>query len=195
MKSTLRDSIHADLYRYTESITKRDFLRSRAIPGFRYTYLLRYVQYWNSIGGPFAKLMKHIYKIELKRVGVKYGFQIPASTCIGPGFYIGHYGNVVINGEAVIGANVNISPGVTIGVSSAATSFSKPGVPKIGDRVWIGTNAVIVGGIRIGNYSLIAPGALVSIDVPDRSIVKGNPARIFLSEIGSEPYINRVLEK
>ena len=51
----------------------------------------------------------------LRRRSIKTGIQIPARTKIGEGFYIGHFGRIIINPEAVIGKNVNIATGVTIG--------------------------------------------------------------------------------
>jgi serine O-acetyltransferase len=55
-------------------------------------------------------------------------------------------------------------------------------VPVIGDNVCVNANAVIIGGCRIGNNVLIAPGAFVNFDVPDNSIVIGNPGRIIQQE-------------
>lgn len=52
------------------------------------------------------------------------------------------------------------------------------GVPHIGDNVIINANAVVVGGVKIGNNVLVAPNAFVNFDVPDDSIVIGNPGRI-----------------
>ncbi|MGL6039532.1 MAG: serine acetyltransferase, partial [Soonwooa sp.] len=58
------------------------------------------------------------------------------------------------------------------------------------DEVWIGPNAVIVGGITIGNNVLIAPNAYVNMDVPANSVVIGNPAQITPNNMATEGYIN-----
>ena len=63
----------------------------------------------------------------------------------------------------------------------------------IDDDVWIGANAVIVGNIRIGNNVLIAPGAYVNFDVPDGSIVIGNPGLIRRSPGATLNYINNTI--
>ena len=55
--------------------------------------------------------------------------------------------------------------------------------------MWIGTNAVVVGKITIGDDVLIAPGAFVNFDVPPHSIVVGNPAKIISRENATEKYI------
>jgi serine O-acetyltransferase len=115
----------------------------------------------------------------------KYGFQIGGK--IGPGFYIGHFGTIVVNQEVEIGRNCNIAHNVTIGVSRRGKHM---GVPKIGNEVWIGTGSVLVGGIKVGNNVLIAPNSYVNFDVPDNSIVIGNPAIIKPSENATLGYIN-----
>lgn len=61
----------------------------------------------------------------------------------------------------------------------------------IGDEVWIGVNATIVGHVHIGNDVLIAPNAYVNCDIPDHSIVFGNPCIIKYREHATEGYINR----
>ena len=64
-------------------------------------------------------------------------------------------------------------------------------MPVIGDNVWIGINATVVGAIRIGNDVLIAPNAYVNCDVPDHSVVFGNPCIIKHRDNATECYINR----
>lgn len=106
------------------------------------------------------------------------------------GFYIGHCGRIIINPRTVLGKNINIATGVTIGQENRG---KRKGCPIIGDNVWIGTNAVIVGNITIGTDVLIAPLAYVNFDVPDHSIVIGNPAKIIHRENATEGYINRTV--
>jgi serine O-acetyltransferase len=134
-----------------------------------------------SVTGFMAKLMLHHYTI-------KYGFQIGGK--IGKGFYIGHFGTIIVSNNSVIGKNCNIATGVTIGASRRGL---KKGAPVLGDYVWIGTNAIIVGGITIGSDVLIAPGAYVNFDVPDHSIVLGNPGKIIPRENATEGHINNTL--
>ncbi len=66
-------------------------------------------------------------------------------------------------------------------------------MPIIGDSVWIGNNAVLVGKITVGDDVLIAPNAYVNFDVPSHSIVIGNPARIIHRDNACENYINRTV--
>jgi serine O-acetyltransferase len=134
-----------------------------------------------SVAGWLAKIM-------MRRYTYKYGFQIGGN--IGDGFYIGHFGTVIVSVNAVIGKNCNIAPGVTIGASRRG---EKKGAPSLGDFVWIGTNAVIVGAIHVGSDVLIAPGAYVNFDVPDHSIIVGNPGQIIARQNATEGYINNAV--
>ena len=137
------------------------------------------------------KLSRIYYGLKLRRITAKTQIQIPASTKIGRGFYIGHTGRIIINPKATIGKNVNIATGVTIGQENRG---KRKGTPIIGDNVWIGTNSVIVGNIKIEDDVLIAPNAFVNMDVPSHSIVIGNPAKIIHRDNATEGYINNTVE-
>ena len=137
-----------------------------------------------------SPLLRIYYKLKLRRLSLKSQIQIPAATKIGEGFYIGHFGRIIINAKAVLGKNNNIATGVTIGQENRG---KRAGAPTIGDNCWIGTNAVIVGNITIGSDVLIAPLSFVNFDVPDHSIVVGNPAKIISRENATEGYVNRTV--
>ncbi len=106
---------------------------------------------------------------------------------IGEGLYLGHPYCITINPEAVIGKNCNIHKGATIGMENRGV---RKGAPTIGNCVWIGTNATIVGKITIGDDVLIAPNAYVNCDVPSHSVVFGNPCVIKHREDATQDYIN-----
>jgi len=93
----------------------------------------------------------------------------------------------VINPRAIIGENCNISQGVTIGI---VNSGPKQGVPIIGDRVYIGPGAKVIGNIKIGNDVAIGANAVVINDVTDSVTVGGIPAKV-ISQHDSSKYINR----
>lgn len=117
----------------------------------------------------------------------KYGIQIPISCKIGEGFYIGHWGTIVVNSGVEIGNNVNISQGVTIGLLNRG---KRMGTPIIGNEVYIGPGAKILGNIIIGNNVAIGANAVVLNDVPDNACVAGVPAKI-VSMNGAGGYVNR----
>ena len=186
----LWQTIRADLYRYCGAADGRAWLKEYLrTPGFRYTFYLRKVAHY-SAHKRGLRLLPYLYnRLWLNHYRFRYGFEISPTTVIGPGLYLGHFGGVVISPFAVLGANVNIAQGVTIG---AASRGARKGAPTLGDRVWVGANAVIVGRVTIGDDALIGPGAYVNFDVPAMSIVIGNPGQI-VSQSGSVGYINNVL--
>ena len=82
---------------------------------------------------------------------------------------------------------MNIATGCTIGQVNRG---KRKGAPIIGDGVWIGTNAVIVGAVRVGSDVLIAPNAYVNCDIPDHSVVFGNPCIIKHKDNATKEYVN-----
>lgn len=114
-----------------------------------------------------------------KWVEIFTSIELPADCQVGKGLYLGHFGPTIVNGRVQIGENCNLSQGVTIGVSQRG---QRKGIPIIGNRVYIGPNAIVIGGIEIGNDVAIGAGAVVTRSVPDRAVVAGNPARILSYE-------------
>lgn len=98
------------------------------------------------------------------------GITLPDTASVGPGLRFAHPGLIVINGDAVIGRDCVVNHGVTIGASSA-------GVPVIGDRVYIGTNAVVAGNVRVGDGAIVSACSLVTRDVPPGAMARGVPAQ------------------
>jgi len=121
-----------------------------------------------------------------KLVEMVTGITLPYQASIGPGLYIGHYGNIILNVSAVIGHTCNLSQGVTVGVSGKG---ERRGVPRIGNRVYIAANAVVVGKISIGDDAVIAANSLVTKDVAAHTTVMGVPAQT-ISTNGSEAYLD-----
>ena len=121
---------------------------------------------------------------------MKYGLDISQKVRIGGGLYINHPYCIAINDRCVIGKNVNITKGVTRGATQRG---DRKGVPTIGNQVWIGANAAIVGAITVGDDVLIAPNSYVNFDVPAHSIVLGNPGRIIPKENATESYVNNLV--
>ena len=103
------------------------------------------------------------------------------------GIFLGHAYNITINGRATIGRNCNIHKGVTIGQTNRGRY---KGVPTIGNEVWIGINAAIVGGITIGDDVMIAPNSFVNRDIPSHSVVFGNPCVVMHRDWATEGYVN-----
>jgi serine O-acetyltransferase len=120
-----------------------------------------------------------------KVIEMMTGIVIPATAQIGPSFYIGHFGGIILNADVIIGANCNISQGVTIGISG---QNENRGVPVIGDNVYIGVNTVVAGKIIIGNNALLGSCSLVTSNVNANAVMLGVPA-VLISNNGSKGYI------
>lgn len=133
-----------------------------------------------------GKLLGKIYRNRLKRLENRTGFSFENNFSIGEGLIIGHKGTIVINGNAKFGSQFFITHGVTVGRDIRG---KRAGVPTFGDRVCIRTNSTVVGNIHVGNDVLIAPNTFVNFDVPDHSIVIGNPAKIIRRDNATEGHI------
>lgn len=157
------------------------------IAQYRFVRVKRWCEYWtdkNKVMYMLVRLVYGYYK-------VKYNTDIPARCKIGGGFKIRHLGGIVFNPGVEIGRNVDCLNGVLLGQIDYGP---KAGTPKIGNDVFLGTNSIVVGKIKIGNDVLIAPGAYVNFDVPDHSIVIGNPGKIIAKENATKGYIASPVE-
>lgn len=156
---------------------------------FFFQHRVRYMVYFRICQSTKNRVVKLFCEYKLFKMCRKYGIEVKTNTEIGPGFVMGHPYNITISPLAKIGSNVNVNKGCTIGLSGG----KHRGVPVLGNNVYVGINATIVGGITIGNDVVIAPNSFVNQDVPDHSVVIGNPAKIiFKMDAASEYVIYRV---
>lgn len=175
-------NIIADFYRWHgEKFSKKQHRKYKKIPQYKFTYVMRKCQYNRNR----SKLKYYFYGYIFRKLKAKYTCDIPQQTEIGYGFKIEHIGAIAINPNVKIGNNVNIYSGVVMGIEKRGP---RKGNPVIGNNVWVGANAAIVGNITVGNNVLIAPGAFVNFDVPNNSIVVGNPGAIKPCENAIEDY-------
>lgn len=130
----------------------------------------RYGIRWRWLRMPFSFL----YKLLFVFVQILTGIELPCEVQIGRRFRIEHFGEIIISGDVVLGDDVVVRNGVTIGLRNTGVR----GSPVIGDRVDIGAGAKILGNIKIGNDVAIGANAVVLTDVPDNSIAVGVPAVI-----------------
>ena len=102
---------------------------------------------------------------------------LPSTAAIGPGLYIAHAGSIVVGSKSVIGEFCTLTQGVTIGHAGGGGK-SEAEFPRLGNRVYVGPGAILIGPIEIGDDALIGAGAVVTRSVPPRGVVAGNPARL-----------------
>lgn len=119
---------------------------------------------------PFSLL----YKLLRTTVQIATGIELPCEARVGRRLRIEHFGGIIVSGDAVIGDDVVIRQGVTIGLRQTG----RRGAPNIGDRVDIGAGAKLLGDIKIGNDAVIGANAVVLCDVPPGALAVGVPALI-----------------
>ena len=146
--------------------------------GYRYVFYLRMCQ----AGG----LRKLLFTLPRKHLSRRCGLEISPSTQIGEGFYIGHPYGITINAAARLGRNVNVHKGCTIGQENRG---KRRGVPTLGDQVYLGINSTVAGNVAVGNDVFIAANTFVNQDIPDHSIVIGNPCKVVQKQGATEGYI------
>jgi serine O-acetyltransferase len=110
-----------------------------------------------------------------KWIEVFCGIEININTQIGRRLTIEHSGGIILHPNAIIGDDVIIRQGVTLGNRRLSEPLA---APRIGSRVNIGAGAKLLGGIVIGNDVGIGANAVVLVDVPDRHLAIGVPATI-----------------
>ena len=122
------------------------------------------------------------WRMRYHSLSLKLGFTIP-TDCIGAGLQLVHYGSIVISEQCRIGENCRIHSGVNIGATSGEAL-----APRIGNNVYIGPGAKLIGNIQIGDNVVIGANAVVTHDVPDNVTVGGIPAKI-ISEQNSDMHV------
>lgn len=155
------------LYSYVQRLTHHNL---------QFSYYFRKCNETNSL---FAKVM-------LYRLSRKYGIEVSRTAKIGAGLYLGPPYNITVGQDVVLGKNVNLHKGCTIGRENRG---SRSGSPVIGDCVAVGINATVVGNIHIGSDVMIASNSFVNFDVPDHSVVIGNPGTIHRRKNATEGYV------
>jgi serine O-acetyltransferase len=114
------------------------------------------------------------YKIMKSSVQITTGIDLPCEVTLGRRVRIDHFGGVIVSGDTVIGDDVVIRNGVTIGLRRTGVR----GAPVIGNRVDIGAGAKILGTMTVGDDVAIGANAVVLKDVSANSIAVGVPAKI-----------------
>lgn len=160
----MNDYVKSDLMRYYgkyDNITLiKAIIRNRT---FRFQFIFRMCQQ----RGIERIIGRALWELNYTRRNI----QIPRTTKIGYGLYIGHDGPVIVNHTAVIGNNVNLSQFTTIGAIDGPAAI-------IGDNTYIGPNVCVVENVKIGTNVTIGAGSVVTKDIPDNATAAGNYAKI-----------------
>lgn len=113
------------------------------------------------------------YKLRHLLWGRHSSFIIPYDVTVGPGVKLDHPYSTILNAKS-IGSNLRVKNNVTIGNKNDDENLR----PVIGDNVYIGAGAIIIGNITVGDNVTVGAGAVVVKSVPENSIAVGNPMRI-----------------
>jgi serine O-acetyltransferase len=122
---------------------------------------------------PLRWLTSKVYGVANALSEILTGVTMDREVVIGKGFHIIHAATIFIHPGVVIGDRCGIMHNVTLGTNMS------PEVPVIGNDVFIGCGASVLGGVRVGDGARIAANSLVINDVPPGSFVAGVPARVF----------------
>lgn len=128
----------------------------------------------------------HLFHLWIAR---SRGCEITYSEKIQGGLAFAHAYAITVNVGVRTGQNVILYKGCTLG---GIRSGVRRGVPILGSHVVIGLNATVCGGVMIGDDVFIAPGAFVNFDVPDHSVVVGNPGVIHAKQGATRDYFRNV---
>lgn len=166
---TYKDSLYlikSDYFRYKGKTTNLLGLIFYALMtshfGFSFWFRLASVK---GILTPLCLFMHKMYYL-------RYGLQIVPGTKVGLVLYLSHGFGIIVNPDAVIGNNCNLSQFSTIGANGRNPAA------VIGDNVYIGPSVCIVNRVIIGSNSTIGAGAVVTKDIPSGATVAGVPAKI-----------------
>jgi len=138
-------------------------------------YEYRFVKLYRKFQVNQGNIWGAFYRRRLERFAHKTGIDFLGNPNFGKGLTIGHWGRIVVNGNAKFGDQIMLTHGVTIGRDIRS---KREGTPTFGNCICIRTNSTVVGNINIGDDVLIAPNTFVNFDVPSHSVVIGNPAHI-----------------
>lgn len=157
---------------------------------WKYQILLRKAEYYqNCRKDLIGRFICKFAKLQLVSLGQRLGFSVPLNV-FGMGLSIAHYGTIVVNNKARVGNYCRIHEGVTIGVDADDYwGDTQGGAAEIGNCVFIGSGAKIIGNIKIADGVSIGAGAVVVKDIHEPNTTwAGVPAKK-ISNNGSEKYI------
>jgi len=142
-------------------------------PGFHAITAHRVIHAMHKAGVPVVpRFLSHLVRFAT-------GIEIHPGAMIGDGFFVDHGMGVVVGETTIIGKNVTLYQGVTLGGTSL-----NPGKrhPTLLENVVVGVGAAVLGDILVGENSQIGAGSVVVKDVPPNSTVVGIPGRVVSTE-------------
>ena len=156
----IEDCQRYENYKGFSSVLKRFLL----YPAFKVLVFHRLLTSFGLVGGAFSFFYRHM--------ALRYSIDIPLTVKIAGGLSMPHGGPIVINQKAIIGRNCSIHPCTLIG------GVRGKGAPVIGDKVFIGHGAKVLGNVHVADYTFICPNTVVVKDTEEGTTLTGIPARL-----------------
>ena len=141
---------------------------------WNFQILLRKMEYYKNVNlNPFQWIFYLFFKLKFRKLSLKLGFTIPENV-FGPGLAIVHYGTIVVNANARVGANCRLHVCTNIGASGGSEK-----APQIGDNVYLAPGVKIFGDIRIPNNTAIGANSVVNNTFEEENtLIAGIPAKV-----------------
>lgn len=169
--SDLLDADWARLAVLAKTRPKPRGIRHALSPRFAPVVLIRTAQCLHLAGWPRLAKLPALVNFIL------FGIEVPSRISIGPGLVLMHTQGTVL-GAASIGKNVTIYHQVTLGAVTMDFEYISALRPIVGDGVVIGVGAKVLGGLTLGNGSMVGANAVVRQNVPAGHVAVGIPAKI-----------------
>lgn len=180
-----RQAVDADLQRIYGPVRARSLLRAWLQDRtFRPVFTLRLCQASFGLTGWWGRLAHAACKLLHRWAQHQACMDLPWNVSVGMGLRIVHGWGLVVTPGARIGSNATLFHGATIGRKDDIEPDGRrtSEFPVIEDSVWIGPQAVVVGGVKLHSGCRVAAGTVVTGDVPQAAIVGGNPMRILRTD-------------
>lgn len=156
---------------------------------WKFEITLRKLEYINNCLNKKLYFIPYMYyKYKFHKWSVKLGFSIPINV-FEEGLSIAHYGTIVVNKNARIGKNCRIQENVTIGTTNGSKS-----APKLGNNIFIGSGAKIIGDIEIADDIAIGAGSVVVKNFNKEGITIGGVPAKMISDKNSHSNLNNELK-
>ena len=165
----------ADINRYIKDVNSKEKIYTIFEQGVWAIGVYRFGRWVRTVRIPIIdvilKILAHLF---FKLMEIITGISLPAGADIGAGLYVGHFGYCIVHSHVKMGTNCSLGPGVIIGTQGVG----KEGAPVIGDNVYIGSGAKVLGNIKIGSNVKIGANSVVINDIADNCTVVGIPAKV-----------------
>lgn len=156
----------------------RSFTSALFAYGFIATVLYRYGRWTHRVRPqPLGLVLRLPYHLLKPPVELILGIDISINADIGPGLFIGHFGGIFLHCHA--GERLSVGQGVTVGYKGAGKSDAWP---RLGDDIYIGAGAKVIGDIRVGHHAVIGANTVVTKNVPAGMRVVGATVRMLPPE-------------